>query len=111
MDAKSVPRPTPQDLSTERLLAAVQSAIGGIQERLPDLAADTQDAKWLVSDGDAKASRATGARLLQLRHQLQGERPRTIFACWVDGLVDAPRDLPSSNHNNNDQPEPRNQRK
>jgi hypothetical protein len=75
MNAKSVPLPTPEDRATERLIAAVESAIDGIQERLPHLATDSQDAKWSVSDL---------VRLLQLRHQLQGERPRTISACWVD---------------------------
>jgi hypothetical protein len=75
MNAESVPPPTPEDLAAERLVAAVESAIGGIQERLANLAADGQDAKWSVSDL---------VRLLQLRNQLQGERPRTIFACWVD---------------------------
>jgi hypothetical protein len=85
MNAKSVPLPTAEDLATERLVAAVESAIVGIQERLANLAADTQDAKWSVSDL---------VRLLQLRNQLQGERPRTIFAYWVDD-----RDLPQ-NHSN-----------
>ena len=80
MNAKPVPHPTPQDLATERLVAAVESAIAAIQERLANLATDGQDAKWSVSDL---------VRLLQLRDQLQGERPRTIFACWVDD----PRDL------------------
>ena len=75
MYAKSVPLPTPEDLATERLVAAVESAIAGLQERLANLAADSQDAKWSVSDL---------VRLLQLRNQLQGERPRTILACWVD---------------------------
>jgi hypothetical protein len=84
MNAKSSRLPTPEDLATERLVAAVESAIDGIQQRLPNLATDTQDAKWSVSDGDAKASRATGAGLLQLRTQLQGERPRTIVVRWVD---------------------------
>jgi hypothetical protein len=84
MNANSVPLPTPEDQATARLVTAVESAIDGIQGRLPNLAADGQDAKWSVSDGDAKASRATGAGLLQLRDQLQGERARTIFACWVD---------------------------
>ena len=91
MHAKPVPHPTPEDLATERLIGAVESAIGGIQERLANLATDGQDAKWSVSDL---------VRLLQLRDQLQGERPRTIFACWVDD----PRDLginhlPGSNPN------------
>jgi hypothetical protein len=75
MNAKPVPLPTSEDLATERLIAAVESAIDGIQERLANLAADGQDAKWSVSDL---------VRLLQLRDQLQGERPRTIRAYWVD---------------------------
>jgi hypothetical protein len=85
MNAKSVPPLTPQDLATERLVAAVESAIAGIEQRLPNLAADGQDAKWSVSDL---------AKLLQLRTQLQGQRPRTIRAYWVDD----PRDI--LNHNN-----------
>jgi hypothetical protein len=32
--------PTPEDLAAERLVAAVESATGGIQERLANLAAD-----------------------------------------------------------------------
>lgn len=86
MKAKTAPLPTPQDLATERLVAAVESAIDGIQERLPNLAADGHDAKWSVSDL---------IKLLDLRHQLEGERPRTIFACWVDNPRDPsdPRDI------------------
>ena len=75
MNARPVPILTPEDLATERLVAAVESAICGIRERLPNLADDGPDAKWSVSDL---------VKLLQLRNQLQGERPRTIFACWVD---------------------------
>jgi hypothetical protein len=75
MNARSVPPPSPEDLATERLVAAVESAIAGIEQRLPNLAADGQDAKWSVSDL---------TKLLQLRTQLQGERPRRIFARWVD---------------------------
>lgn len=89
MNAKSVPRPTPEDLETERLLAAVESAIAVIQERLANLATDAQDARWSVSDL---------TKLLQLRTQLQGERPRTIFACWVND----PGELPSNNRNDYD---------
>ena len=87
MNAKSTPLPTPEDLATERLLAAVESAIGGLQERLANLAAEGPDAKWSVSDL---------IRLLQLRDQLQGQRPRTVTARWVDS--------------NDDQPEPTNYR-
>ena len=79
MNAKTVPDPTPEDLATERLVAAVESAIAGLQERLANIAADGQDAKWSVSDL---------VRLLQLRDRLQGERPRTILACWVDDSRD-----------------------
>ena len=75
MSTKPVPLPTPQDQATERLLAAVESAICGLQERLAHIADDGPDAKWSVSDL---------VRLLQLRDQLQGERPRTITARWVD---------------------------
>ena len=91
MNAKSVPCPTPEDLAAERLVAAVESAIDGIQERLANLATDGQDAKWSVSDL---------VRLLQLRDQLQAERPRTIFACWVDDPRDLGKNhLPGSNPN------------
>lgn len=75
MNTKSAPLLSPEDLATERLVAAVESAIAGIEQRLPNLATDGQDAKWSVSDL---------VKLLQLRTQLQGERPRTIYACWVD---------------------------
>ena len=75
MNTRSDSLPTPDELATEHLLAAVDSAIGGIQERLPNLADDGQDAKWSVSDL---------VRLLQLRDQLQEERPRTIIVRWVD---------------------------
>jgi hypothetical protein len=75
MNAKSVPLPTPEDLATERLVAAVESAIVGIQERLANLAVDGQDAKWSPSDL---------VRLLQLRDQLWEERPCMITARWVD---------------------------
>jgi hypothetical protein len=92
MNTKSVPPPTPEDLAAERLVVAVESAIGGIQERLANLAADGQNAKWSVSDL---------VRLLQLRHQLQGERPRFIFAGWVDDL----RSM-RNNNSDDDQPEP-----
>jgi hypothetical protein len=90
MNAKSVPLPASEDLATERLLAAVESAIDGIQERLANLASEGQDAQWSVSDL---------VKLLQLRNQLQGQRPRTIRVCWVDD----PGDIP--NHNNHNQPE------
>ena len=81
MNAKSIPRltPTPEDLATERLVAAVESAIAAMQERLANLDDDDPNTKWSVSDL---------VRLLQLRNQLQGERPRTIFACWVDDTRD-----------------------
>jgi len=75
MKAKPVPTSTPEDLATERLVAAVESAIAGIEQCLANLADDDQDAKWSVSDL---------VKLLQLRTQLQGERPRNIFAYWVD---------------------------
>jgi hypothetical protein len=88
MNAESVPLPAPEDLATERLIVAVESAITGLQERLANIAADGQDAKWSVSDL---------VKLLQLRDQLHGERPRTIFACWVDN----PRD----DYSNDDQQE------
>jgi hypothetical protein len=93
MNTRSAPTPTPEDLATERLVAAVESAIAGIEQRLPNLAADGQDAKWSVSDL---------TKLLQLRTQLQGERPRTIYACWVDD----PRDIRIRNNNNHEHPEP-----
>ena len=74
MNAKPVPLPSPEDLAALRLITAVESAIDGIQERLANLA-DIQDAKWSVSDL---------VRLLDLRKQLQGQRPRTIRVCWVN---------------------------
>jgi hypothetical protein len=52
MNAISRPLPTPGDLATERLAAAVESAIVGIQQRLPNLASDGQDTKWSASDLD-----------------------------------------------------------
>jgi len=73
------------DLATERLITAVESAIGVIQERFANLADDSQDAKWSVSDL---------VRLLQLREQLQKQQPHTIRAYWVDD----PRDI--ENHKN-----------
>jgi hypothetical protein len=87
MNANSVPPLTPEELATERLVAAVESAIGVIQEGLTNLAADGQDAKWSVSDL---------VRLLQLRNQLQGERPLIKRVYWVDN----PRDIGNNNHNN-----------
>jgi hypothetical protein len=84
MRAKSTPLPAPQDRATPQLVAALESAVGGMQERLANFAADGQDAKWSVADGDAKASLATGAKLLQLHDQLQEEQPRMITVRWVD---------------------------
>jgi len=94
MNAKSVRLPTPEAIATERLAAVVESAINGIKERFRNLATDTQDPKWSVSDGDAKASRTTGAGLLQLRNQLQGEWLSTIYGRWVDD----PRDIGNNNN-------------
>lgn len=74
-------------------MAAVESAIAGLQERLANIAAEGQDAKWSVSDL---------IRLLQLRDQLRGKRPRTIFACWVDNPRD-PRDFGNNNDNDDQQ--------
>jgi hypothetical protein len=80
MNAKSRPLPTPpEDLATERLITAVESAIDGIQERLANLAANDHDAKWSVSDL---------VKLLDLRNRLQEQRPRTIRAFWVDDPAD-----------------------
>ena len=92
MNTKSDPLPTPEDLATEKLAAAVESAIAGIQERLANLAADSQDAKLSMSDL---------VKLLELRKQLQGERPRTISVRWIDD----PPDI-GNNNDNDDQPEP-----
>ena len=86
MNAKSVPPPTQQELATDRLITAVESAINGIQEHLSSRAADAQDAKWSISDL---------VKLLQLRDQLQAQQPRRYYACWVND----PRDLPSNNRN------------
>src|SRR5579863_9771614 len=80
MNVNSVPPPKPDDLATERLVAAVESAIAVIQERLNDLDND-HAAKWSVSDL---------VRLLQLRKELQGERPRTTYAWWVAGPQSVP---------------------
>ena len=74
MKTKNVPSHTSEDLAAERLVAAVESGIGVIQARLTNLDGD-RDAKWSVSDL---------VRLLRLRKQLQGERPRTVVAYWVD---------------------------
>jgi hypothetical protein len=96
MKTNSAPRSTRENLATESLVTAVESAIVGIEQRLPYLAADTPNAKCSVSDL---------AKLLQLREQLQGQRPRTIRVCWVDDpekyMVDVPRDL----RNDNNQPQ------
>src|SRR5271165_4782986 len=80
MNTNFVPPPSPEDLATERLAAAVESAIAVIEQRLTYLDAD-RDAKWSVSDL---------VKLLQLRKQLDGERPQTTYAYWVDD----PRDIP-----------------
>ena len=91
---ESDPLPAPEDLATEQLLAAVDSAIAGMQERLTNLATDGQDAKWSVSDL---------VKLIQLRNQLQEERPRRITVRWIDNVSEI------GNHNDNnddDQPEP-----
>jgi hypothetical protein len=55
-----------------------------MQERLASLATDGQGAKCSVSGSDAKASLATGAKLLQLHDQLQEEQPRMITVRRVD---------------------------
>ena len=75
MDTKPVPPPTPEALAAERLITAVDSAIGGLQERLANFATDGPDAKWSISDL---------VRLLDLREHLQGERPRALTVRWVD---------------------------
>jgi hypothetical protein len=67
MKARSIPPPAPQDTATERLVVAVESAIGAIQERLANLADDNQDAKWSVSGL---------VRLLQLRNNHPGPNTR-----------------------------------
>jgi hypothetical protein len=99
MNAESAPLPASEDLATERLVAVGESAAGG------------QNAKRSVFDGDAKASPATEARLLQLRNQPQGQQPCPILACWIgrplgsSGAVPAQKDngnhhIPNTNHNN-----------
>jgi hypothetical protein len=92
----TVAAPTPEDLAAERLIAAVESAIDGIQERLANLAANGQDAKWSVSDL---------VKLLQLRDQLQGERPSTISVRWIDN----PNDIDDNNNEGNNHNEYDNQ--
>jgi hypothetical protein len=82
MNTIQAPLPTPEDQASERLVAAVESAIGGLQERLANIAGEDPDAKWSISDL---------VRLLQLREQLQGQRPRTITARWVDNYDDYPQ--------------------
>jgi len=82
MYARSVPLPTPDDLATERLLAAVESAIGGLR----NLAADGQNAKCPTSSDSP--SFATNCK---------GERPRTIIARWVDD----PRDIGNTHNHDN----------
>ena len=84
MRAKSTPLPAQEDPATEQLVAAIESAIGGRRERLANFAADGQDAIWSVSDSDAKAPLATGAKLLQVRDRLQEEQPRMITVRRVD---------------------------
>jgi hypothetical protein len=56
MNANTIPPPTPDALATERLVAAVESAIAVIQQRLTDLDAD-RNAKWSVS-GSRENARA-----------------------------------------------------
>ena len=68
-----------EDQATGRLVAAVESAIGGIEPRLANLAAEGQDEKWSVSDL---------VRLLDLRDRLQGQRHCTVTARWIDGPYD-----------------------
>ena len=85
-------------MATERLVVAVESAIRVIQESLVNLAADGQSAKWSVSDL---------VRLLQLRNQLQGERPRTITARWVDDPIEFRKNNPSNNTTSDDKVEPK----
>ena len=93
MNARPVPTPTAEDLATERLADAVESAIAVIQERLAGLD-NEQDAKWSVSDL---------VKLLLLRKQLQGERPRTVYACWVDRWSDSPNHNPNPTLNDGNQ--------
>lgn len=81
MDSIPVPPLTPEDLATERLVAAVESAIDGIEKRLANPTDDGPEAKWSLSDL---------VKLLQLRNQLQEQRPRTITARWVDDWPDVP---------------------
>jgi hypothetical protein len=75
MNVESVPIPTPERLAGERLVAAVESAIGVLQMRLANIADEGPDAKWSISDL---------IKLLQLRDEIQEQRPRTITARWVD---------------------------
>src|SRR5580658_2100477 len=95
MNEESDPLPTPEDLATEQLAAAVESAIAVIQERLANLAPDGQDAKLSMSDL---------AKLLELRKQLRGERPPTISVRWIDDPIDI--GISDNIGNNNDRPEP-----
>ncbi len=90
MNEKFTPPQTPQNLATERLITAIESAIVGIEGHLVNLSTNGQDAKWSVSDL---------VRLIQLRTQLQGEQPRTVRAYWVDDPHD-PRDFGNSINDN-----------
>jgi hypothetical protein len=64
----------PQDNSDNLLLSAVDSAISAFQQRLTEMAGD-DNIKWSISDL---------MKLIQIRTQLQGDRPRNITVRWVD---------------------------
>jgi hypothetical protein len=57
--------------SGSSLLVAVEGAILAIQ-------------KTLITDGVGKVSLTDLARLLQLRKELEGERPRRVNVRWID---------------------------
>lgn len=94
MNAKSVPPPKPEDRA-----AASRGRIRHRRDtgtsRQPR--ADGQNANWSASDL---------VRLLQLRNQLQGERPRKIYAFWVDDPLDIGNQNIGNNRNDDNQPEP-----
>ena len=73
MNSKPVPLPTPEDLAAERLVAAVVSAIGGIQERLPNLAADDKNDPRVAGSYRGQSRMDRGAA----RCPIRGERRKS----------------------------------
>jgi hypothetical protein len=63
---------TSREAESEVILAAIDAAIKGMQQQLK-------------SDTTAKVSLTDLVRLLQLRKEMEGDRPRRVSARWVDG--------------------------